>query len=660
MKLKSYIFQIALAAVGAGVLGACEDMLEPTSEYVMYDENHLTGPSDTASSLVGLIYKLEAIGDRTNLLGEVRGDLVSVKTSADADLQALTNFCVTDSNKYNNPRDYYAIINNCNYYITHADMNAYDNRGNQIFLKEMAQVKAIRAWTYLQLALTYGKVPFYTKALLTEQDAETIGTGTESRWGIEQICDYFIEDLKPYVDTDWPTLHTVGSILMPYCYFPVEVVLGDLYLWKATYSGNREDYRNAARSYWGWITAERNSGGVNKMRYKVYPAAADWMTFSTNVGTINQTRDYYSQLFPTADGWTRDYSTIRSYVLSSQSTGGSISYITNAVTTNNEIITIIPMDSASSQGYYNQVRGLYNSSLENGEYKDFSISPSTRMFDISRSQTYCNVDRYGNVDSIVVSGNTSDVERGDLRLSTIWQSGTYNATTAGMPDRITLQTVLKLNQRNIPVYRQSDVWLRLAEALNNGGFPRFAYAILATGISTAVVNDSILAYCSKSDSAFINELNSVDNIFAEYIVRNGNEFTSSSESPNNFGIHSRGSGYSEVSPFYSYPMVDSVSNGNRINGYTGQSPAQWAQMNLVAEQAAVDSMIIDEMALETCFEGKRFFDLIRWAERYHEPEWVVGSVSKRDGEGGKSSSLRGILQNKNNWFLKWNNQIGME
>ena len=143
MKLKSYIFQIALAAAGVGVLGACEDMLEPTSEYVMYDDDHLNSPSDTASSLIGLIYKLEAIGDRTNLLGEVRGDLVTVRNSADADLQDLADFNVTDENKYNDPRDYYAIINNCNYYITHADMNAYDNRGNQIFLKEMAQVKAI-------------------------------------------------------------------------------------------------------------------------------------------------------------------------------------------------------------------------------------------------------------------------------------------------------------------------------------------------------------------------------------------------------------------------------------------------------------------------------------------------------------------------------------
>ena len=45
MKLKSYIFQIALAAVGAGFLGSCEDMLEPTSDYVIYENGSpLTTP----------------------------------------------------------------------------------------------------------------------------------------------------------------------------------------------------------------------------------------------------------------------------------------------------------------------------------------------------------------------------------------------------------------------------------------------------------------------------------------------------------------------------------------------------------------------------------------------------------------------------------------
>ena len=238
MKFKSYIFQIALAAVGAGFLGSCEDMLEPTSDYVIYENgSHLKTPADTATSLIGIIYKLQAVGDRTNLLGEVRGDLVTLTTQASADLRALANFEVTDENRYNSPRDYYAVINNCNYYLAYADTNAYDNRGNQIFAKEMAQVRSIRAWAYLQLALNYGKVPFYTEPLLTEQDADDVSLDVKDRKDIEAICDYFINDLKPYSNTPWPVLHKVGSLFMANCYFPVDMVLGDLYLWKASCQG---------------------------------------------------------------------------------------------------------------------------------------------------------------------------------------------------------------------------------------------------------------------------------------------------------------------------------------------------------------------------------------------------------------------------------------
>ena len=655
MKLKSYIFQLTLAAAGLGMLGACEDMLEPTSEYVMYDRNHLTGPADTANSLVGIIYKLQAIGDRTNLLGEVRGDLVSVKSLADADLKALANFEVTDENKYNDPRDYYAVINNCNYFIQYADTLAEDSRGNLIFEKELAQVKAIRAWTYLQLVLNYGKVPFYTNALLTNQDADAIPLDVDSRLGIEGICDFFINDLKDCTETDWPQLHTVGSIFMPNCFFPVNVVLGDLYLWKATYSGNHEDYRNAARCYFRWIFDERNLGdGNNKTPYVAWPCAAEWSRYSSaQMGDIFMDDDNYSQIFSqSSDGVTRQYFVDGAYSRAN-------------TTMNNEIFTIIPMDSASTQGYYSEVRGLYNSNIEGSleTTEDISITPSDRMLQISQAQHYCYAEANEDGEEEQYEVQVEDDEQikaGDLRLSTVWYTGTVNVTSGGMADQVSLQLITKLNQRNIAVYRQSDVWLRLAEALNNGGFPRFAYAILATGLSADVVNDSVLAYCTKSDSAFISELNTVENRFSQYYSRSGTSDLSSLPSNCNLsiGIHSRGCGYAEVDSLYAYPMVDSVDvNGNRINGYTGQSRAEWAQMNLTAEQLAVDSMIINEMALETCFEGKRFYDLIRWAERYHNTEWVAGSVSKRNAE---ANTLYGTLQNKNNWFLKWKGQIGME
>ena len=642
MKLKSYIFQIALAAVGAGFLGSCEDMLEPTSDYVIYENgSHLTTPADTATSLIGIIYKLQAIGDRTNLLGEVRGDLVTLTTQANADLRALANFEVTDENRYNSPRDYYAVINNCNYYLAYADTAAYDNRGNQIFAKEMAQVRSIRAWAYLQLALNYGKVPFYTEPLLTEQDADDVSLDVKDRKDIEAICDYFINDLKPYSNTPWPALHTVGSVFMANCYFPVDMVLGDLYLWKASCQGTdagRAYYREAANCYFRWIMDTRNVGdGMQKPIYyfsNLY--SSYWQEYSSSTGT--------------SYGW--------SYSIPGQSP--SI-YGT-------ETFTIIPMDSAASQGYYSEVQTLYNSSTnDNGAYitsTNYSITPSLHMQEISRAQSYSFLDKNNRpIDAIPELIEENRLLEGDLRLAAQWRSRTFNTTTGGTADKFTMQNIFKVNQRNIGIYRESDVWLRLAEALNNGGFPRMAYAILATGISKEVVDDSVSVYCNDADMAFLNELNTTNNYFNTFKTRNGRlgeEGGSATDSYNTVGVHSRGCGYAELDPDYAYPMVDSLDkDGNRINGYTGQSRKDWAYLNLAAEQARVDSMIINENALETCFEGKRFYDLIRFAKRYHNNAWVADPVSKREGKENRDGALYNKLMLENNWFLNWKGQIGM-
>ncbi len=640
MKFKSYVFQIALAAAGAGILGSCEDMLEPTSDYVVYG-NHLTSPADTATSLVGIIYKLQAIGDRTNLLGEVRGDLVTLTNQANADLRALANFEVTDENRYNSPRDYYAIINNCNYFLAYADTAAYDNRGNQIFAKEMAQVRSIRAWTYLQLALNYGRVPFYTKPLLTEQDASEVSLDAADRKGIEEICDYFINDLKPYSNTPWPVLHTVGSILMANCYFPIDMVLGDLYLWKASCQGpdaGRENYREAAKCYFRWIMDTRNVGDgfVKTVCFSEYRAAS-WEEQSYQGGTL----------------W--------EYAPNGTIMPGRITGSYGASGFGDGTFTIIPMDSASSQGYFSEVPGLYNSQRENGRYvtsTNYSITPSLRMQEISRAQSYSFLDEKDNpID--VVPDMESDLYEGDLRLVTQWQTQSENITSGGVADRFTSQTIYKTSARNRGIYRTADVWLRLAEALNNGGFPRMAYAILATGISSDVMNDSVYVYCNKADSVFLDELNSVNNHFNSFRTRHGR---TGSDNVNSVGVHSYGCGYTELDPDYAYPMVDSVDQyGKRINGYAGESRMEWARKpeNLKKEQASVDSMIINENALETCFEGKRFYDLIRFARRYGEPRWVADPVSRREGSENKDQALYNKMLDEKNWFLNWKGQIGM-
>ena len=67
-------------------------------------------------------------------------------------------------------------------------------------------------------------------------------------------------------------------------------------------------------------------------------------------------------------------------------------------------------------------------------------------------------------------------------------------------------------------------------------------------------------------------------------------------------------------------------------------------------QDAVEDLIIDEMALELAFEGSRFSDLYRAAERRNNPDYLAERVAKRH-TGEVDASLRTWLNDKRHWFL---------
>ena len=72
-------------------LTSCSDMLETESDqYIFADGENLTDPTDTIYSMVGILNKLQAVADRTVILGEVRGDLVQLTPFASTELQEVS------------------------------------------------------------------------------------------------------------------------------------------------------------------------------------------------------------------------------------------------------------------------------------------------------------------------------------------------------------------------------------------------------------------------------------------------------------------------------------------------------------------------------------------------------------------------------------------
>ena len=722
---------------------SCEDMLDKGNEYVIYaDDQVISDPADTVTSVLGILNKLQGIAVRNNLFGELRADLVTVNDNATTDLKSIASLEINDSNVYNLPRDYYAVINNCNFFLERADSTAGNtNRNEKYFEAEIAQVHSIRAWTYLQMVLLYGKVPFVIDPVITKLQSDA----SYPMYDLDQICDYFIQDLKPYYGKEYPDYGGVGGNVDPQmCFFPTQVVTGDLYLWLAAKRHDPEMAKLAAKAYYDYIVWDLSGKrDLVTNNNRVY-----WNEQSLYTGRLNNP-------------------------------SGGISYGYSGVWGRSDVesVTVIPMDSAASDGYYNDLRNLYNTQY-NIDYVEASIAPSSVLRDLSKAQRYIGYDNYKSVVEVTADKFTDEeINEGYLGDLRFYDNYTQR-TTKWNGEEIDYQTIYKHNFQHIGIYRAAQIYLRLAEALNYAGYPRFARQILIMGLSNTVIENEVQPYyTSAQDSAFIQYFDFNNNDFKPYAESYALSRTPSgvirSYTPtlrgeirecNMWGIHSRGSGlaflntdyaplevidsnavsnpypyaledaigvrptkadyeypaapravvkpstwdkypnqvvdhdtYVSINPtlttsaleraYKNYVEKDSVGAYNvyvtvtvpeyeaavaavdlvyqtDFDAYTARSDAfleaywQWykvayANPTIISnEQLVIDRLILDEQALELCFEGNRFYDLMRRALWYNDPSRLATPVSQRDATVGAK------LMNRNNWYIQWKDKIG--
>ncbi len=571
-----------LACVGlGGGLASCDDFLYGESDQVIFvDDHELDSDADTLFNIAGIMNKMQAIGDRTILLGELRGDLVSVTSDASADLRQLAEFTDTLGNRYNQPRDYYAVINNCNYFLAKADTALRNNRNEYIFMKEYAAVKVFRAWTYLQLALNYGRVPFVTEPILSQEQSEQV----YEYYDLRQICDFFISDITPIADVEMPGFSSIRNTDSKFFYFPAYVLLGDLYLWSG-------DYRKAAESYYQYLSTRNGPNSTT-------PNGAMSVRFMRE-----------------DNRW-----------LSYEDTWSLMSFDIELAYGQSELITMIPGDSIPSEGNYSELRDLFNTN-ENNDYRQ-SISPSQRLIDLSAAQKYCHYTSGG--EYILAPEGLSDMRAGDLRLKAVYTaSETINMVLNGK--RITNYSVIqKYATRNIHILRRTMVYLRMAEALNRAGFPRFAFQILKQGVNNSVIESEVVPYYAPEHAAWLRSFNFPN---TAYVL----ETPAGDTSENTNGIHSHGSGYSVGNPTYVLPdsaITDSL-------------------QHLQYQMERVEDLIMDEEALEFAFEGHRYYDLMRVAMRRGNPAYLADKVARRSGS--RDERLYNHLKTESNWYLPFEN-----
>ena len=419
------------------LFSSCEDMLTPESDLVEFEEDHtLNHATDSVYSVMGIINKMQTIADRVVLFGEVRGDLVKPTEAANTDLKRLSAFDFNESNRYNQISDYYAVINNCNYYLAHVD-TAMERRGRNLFMREYAAVKSYRAWTYLQLVQAYGEVPLILKPLMTEREARE--AMNQPRVDIKTICETFIDDLKPYVGVNRPDFGAVNSTSSDYFFIPMRALLGDLCLWAGR-------YQEAARWYHDYLTDKYEPARMSLQRI-TWP----------NATQFTSPNDRYNP-------------------------------------TGNEVITFIPMEARVFDGTISELPNLFNSTTENNLY--YELTASSAMSRISAEQIYCiEIEQTGGTtkDTVYIprSGFNRSEYVGDLRFTSNFSLSSSGSQNEYSEYNSYNQHIFKISTSRVVLYRNTMIYLRYAEALNRAGYPQSAFAILKYGICDETLKNRV-------------------------------------------------------------------------------------------------------------------------------------------------------------------------
>lgn len=688
---------------------------------------------DTLYSYRGIMRAMQDVAERQVILGEIRGDLVASTQYTTDTLYAISNFDDPKDGTCSmlQIRDYYNIINNCNFYIHYADTNKVKSN-IKFMLPEYAQVKTIRAWAYLQLVKNYKEVPYITKPIdkLSVVDNFDYAHDVVNK---DNLIDKILADgLENFVDMRYPqhggsnseafgtldngAVQISNKLIM----IPVRIVLGDLYLLRGA---TTSDYTKAAQYYYEYLKREAT------------PLPQQYYAYLGSIGGIIDQGDFEALGLVTPTAWGRWAGT----------------YTNNS---SNEIISAIP--SSANAGYgkmLTRVAEIFGykpsssqrttdsssteSNAENDDQSSGAVSvsrtnkrqyaPSNAYQDVVNQQTYiqmrvinsssgeieatpvenCDARYYGSVESYTYS-NAQGIDEAYPLCSKAAHGGTFYYT--------------------IPTYRKTLIWLRMAEAINRAGYPEFAFAILKDGINKYTLPTISKEYIDKFEDEFgyqmythkteennfiyqdptskaffekdgegvfvecslspdeikenyvvyqdtIGKLNYNDEMAMYYVtdtVRlkafNSMLDFSGDVWNNTYGIHARGVGMGSLT---STKNIVTHIAGKYDRTYYDYDHLLAAQLGSTAHPQlqdsinAVENIIVDELALETAFEGNRFTDLVRVAEHknasgFNGTEWLAlkianrgtkAATSKAPGVDGYNANLYAKLKDQKNWYF---------
>lgn len=639
-----------IAAIGIFGATSCSDMLDTESSRFVSDPD-INNKTDSIFYAYGVMQAMQQLADQYFFQNEMRGELVEPTSKATTHLKELASFSAGVENKYDSVYLYYKVINNCNYYLAHRD-TTLQTGGELVTIDEFAGIAAFRAWTYLQLTTQYGDVPYIEAPVTTISDINANTTRINYRQILGKQAEYLQELKNKYPaymleapvysgnatavtmgNTNWGTQK---SYIPQKCFLPFNVVLGDLYL-------ELGEYEKAATCYFDYLRYQSEKYGIASIANGKYGEntlcnSRPNFRYDSNDESTTPPLDYDfgSKNLSSTNGWDRIFGISNSDVPNNTEV---VSYIPMAVRYTLGQTTEIPQ--AFGYDYYSTTNRRYSDApfgqsfiTRCPESDEVQILPSKEFKDMAYNAPYY----YSTTTKDLSVGTTryiiSSCNIGDGRINMIAPS-----RDADSPN----EYVVKPRTGYILLYRNSTIYMHLAEALNRLDQPELAFAVLKTGLHDGIRQYVDTAYVEENkipqENYFIpwesyDYLRSAACPYPFFSAENRTYFTNINKEI--IGMRQHGSGLVEdVRSPYSYKsIVGAQIDKNRetfgisyqVDPNDADNPKGYTREEYIN---AVEDLLCEEYALEFAFEGRRFSDLLRLARHKNDAGYFGGAFGDR-------------------------------